>query len=1290
MAHLSSESTKQVSGPREKRSFSPRMLALPLLMSLWAVSLGVHAQVNSPADFTVHPQVLAPAPPRIGFNLSQGAGSADITDNVWLFDGGFSSYDVRMDYVATDDGAGDGSTFISTDTGRYGTDYYNSLNSNGAFDGAQARVYRFNTTTNAWTLIRTGIVQGMTAVSGSTATADHTITFTTPGAQSLAGDSIWLSRDAVYQSPDITQWLTELPSRFTYYVTSWGIGAGSSYTHVTDVPPGQTNGQSTAPPLSIQMTTTLSTGTVGISQYIQGLGGTGNEQFESGHSYTLSVWLKQTGISDSSATFTIGKTFSHTFTGLTGTWQQFTYTFASPGAYASIPVAQLAYNAPGTLWVNQLQLFDASHGAFTLDSRVLSSFQNFNPGSMRIWSGFSNTSHTYTFWSLDSWLQDESASRGTPNIGTQGYLTSQQDKLPVSLALAKQLGSNAWLICNMSWSEREWSNFIDYLAAPSGIGYATHRPASHPGPYTADFNKIYLEFGNEEWGTQYTAMNGAYGQYAHYMFSQAVAGKSYYDPTKIKLVLNNFTQNANFGNTAIANCPEGQALDYYMYTGSSNTGDAGYQDDLLSIEAYQSDINLWTSNERASAAAGHPYEVTSYEGGSGSDDPNNTTQGDVSLAAATGQLDIYLYGQQQGMTALNFFGYGLGTKVFTSHTNFAGGFIPHPIWEALTMRNQYCAGDIVLTDNNTCPATTDGTNTPLVGVYTFHDTTGGTNKADVVVISRDLNNATPVTFHLPTASTAAVTLYTLTGDPRTNNDSSLLIPIGTQSIPSFGKSYSFSMPAGSIYIFQVPTAAWPAQGPTNLAAGSGTNSVQLSWSAYSGATSYNIYRGTSPAGLGTTPYATGIISPSYVDTGVTYGTAYYYRVTAITAAGETDTSSLASVIPIAPAPFIAINCGGAAIASTKWVADTDNNGLVYTQSNVAQTVPPTLINPAPAAVYQTLRVQGLYTISGVTPGAAYTVRIHGQESWDNPGVRLEDVMINGQTVESALEWLAVAGGKNIAAARTYSIIQGPSTSMTVQVVAHANTIDPHAEMSGIEISAGSVPLQPTNLIVTPGSGTAALTWNPAGGASSYTVLYGTTSGTYTMAQNVTGTSTTITGLTPATIYYFVVVGVNAQGPSPYSVETNTGLPVAVCTDDLSSQSDWSGGVPTPVGVLDTLSTWDNWAARFTFTPNTSFTTATLWVYRDAADTVPINLYINQASTDAWTETAGPQPAPTTLIATQSVPTGGVWVSTDVTSYVRSKTSSGVVTFDLYTSTGSWITNLHTRHNTSNPPKIVFQ
>ncbi len=1111
---------------------------------------GAKAQ-DSAADFTIHSQVVASSPPRFGFNLQESSYYADITDNAWIADSCFSSADLRMNYLATDDGASDGTTFIETDVNSAGTDFWASINSNGAYVGANARLYRFNTTTNQWNLLRTGVVQSMTAVPGSTLLADHTITFTTPGPQSKAGDALWLSKDGNYQNPDVSQWVNYLDPRFNGYATSFNAEGESvfarndtnacTYIHVTDVPPGELNGQADAPPLSVKITDSA-TGTGGIWQYVQGWGN-GGEQLETGHTYTVSVWLKQQGIADGSATFIFGP-LRHTFTGLTNVWQQYTYSFPSPGVVsAGGQTARVDYNAPGTLWVNQLEFYDAAHGPFTLDARALQVFQNFHPGTVRLWSGFANCSGGYSFWSLDSMLQDESATREDYGIGNMYGLFTVQQKLPAGLSLCSQLGANPWIIGNMSWSEQEWSNLIDYLAAPAGVGYAVKRPASHPGPYTADFQKIYLEFGNEEWGTQETAVNGHYGNYAHYMFSQAVAGKSYYDSSKIKLILNSFIYNDSFGQTALTACPEGQALDYFLYTGTANvTGDTVYQDDLLSIATYQASINAWAASEQASAAAGHPYEIASYEGGPGSDNPNFTGGGDTSLAAAVGQLDVYLYAQQKGATSLNFFLYHLDTPtstLYSSHTNFAHGYIPHPVWEALQMRNQYCAGDLVAVDANTVQATTDGKATPLAAVYCFHDTTSG-DQADIVVVSRDLNNSTPVTLHLPAVPTGSATLYTLTGDPRANNESSLVVPIGQQSISSFGQNYSFTMPAGSVYLFQVPTGPWAASGPGSVFAQGGTGYVTLNWTAIAGATSYTIYRSTSAAGGGAA-YVTGVSGTTYTDTSVTNGTTYYYSVAAVTTGGATDRSSQVTATPVAASPFIAINAGGSAIAGTPWVADTDNDGGGFTETtNATQTIPASLANAAPAAVYQTHRARGTYTIPGLTSGVSYTLRIHGAENfWTTPGQRLQDINLNGVTVDTKLDWFTISGGENIAANRSYAFVAPASGQLVLDTTASTGSADGNPTLAGIEVLTGAPPLAPTQATASPASGQVTLSWKAAPGADTHTIQYGTASGKYTQTvTNVAGTSALVTGLTNGTTYYFVVAGVNADGLGALSSEVN--------------------------------------------------------------------------------------------------------------------------------------------------------
>ena len=89
--------------------------------------------------------------------------------------------------------------------------------------------------------------------------------------------------------------------------------------------------------------------------------------------------------------------------------------------------------------------------------------------------------------------------------------------------------------------------------------------------------------------------------------------------------------------------------------------------------------------------------------------------------------------------------------------------------------------------------------------------------------------------------------------------------------------------------------------PTNLVATAGDASVSLSWSAVSGAASYQIKRGTVAGG----PYATlppNVMTNAYTDTGLSNGTTYYYRVTAANTAGNSADSNQAQATPLALTP----------------------------------------------------------------------------------------------------------------------------------------------------------------------------------------------------------------------------------------------------------------------------------------------------------------------------------------------------------------------------------------------------
>ena len=113
-----------------------------------------------------------------------------------------------------------------------------------------------------------------------------------------------------------------------------------------------------------------------------------------------------------------------------------------------------------------------------------------------------------------------------------------------------------------------------------------------------------------------------------------------------------------------------------------------------------------------------------------------------------------------------------------------------------------------------------------------------------------------------------------------------------------------------------PGSVGPAA-PTGLTATSGNAQVVLSWTASSSATSYSIFRGTTAGAEGAAAIATGIIAPSYTDTGLTNGTTYFYKVAAVNASGTgslSDEAGATPQTPVEPASQV-IAAGGTAIFS---------------------------------------------------------------------------------------------------------------------------------------------------------------------------------------------------------------------------------------------------------------------------------------------------------------------------------------------------------------------------------------
>ncbi|HEV2284442.1 MAG TPA: protease pro-enzyme activation domain-containing protein, partial [Steroidobacteraceae bacterium] len=104
-----------------------------------------------------------------------------------------------------------------------------------------------------------------------------------------------------------------------------------------------------------------------------------------------------------------------------------------------------------------------------------------------------------------------------------------------------------------------------------------------------------------------------------------------------------------------------------------------------------------------------------------------------------------------------------------------------------------------------------------------------------------------------------------------------------------------SRQSGELQTMTVPAA------PAGLSAMAGNATASLTWTAVTGAASYNVYQGTSAGAESATPVLTGISGVTANASGLTNGTTYYFKVAAVDAGGASALSNEASAMPVAPA-----------------------------------------------------------------------------------------------------------------------------------------------------------------------------------------------------------------------------------------------------------------------------------------------------------------------------------------------------------------------------------------------------
>ena len=166
-------------------------------------------------------------------------------------------------------------------------------------------------------------------------------------------------------------------------------------------------------------------------------------------------------------------------------------------------------------------------------------------------------------------------------------------------------------------------------------------------------------------------------------------------------------------------------------------------------------------------------------------------------------------------------------------------------------------------------------------------------------------------------------------------------------------------PASNEASATTPNLAVPSA-PTGVVANAVSNSeIDLSWSAPAGSVAtYNLYRGTSAGGEGSSAYATGVTGTAYSDKGLKSGTAYFYKVTAVNAAGEGPSSAEATAttqastigLAMAAGSASAITVTGGQVATYQLVLSTSNYSGTITFSCSGASAGETCTVPAPASI----------------------------------------------------------------------------------------------------------------------------------------------------------------------------------------------------------------------------------------------------------------------------------------------------------------------------------------------------
>jgi len=352
----------------------------------------------------------------------------------------------------------------------------------------------------------------------------------------------------------------------------------------------------------------------------------------------------------------------------------------------------------------------------------------------------------------------------------------------------------------------------------------------------------------------------------------------------------------------------------------------------------------------------------------------------------------------------------------------------------------------------------------------------------------------------------------------------------------------------SVYLFgnegATPTITIPSV-PTDIVVKPGNSSASISFSSSESATSYRVT--SSPGNI----IAEGSYSPIIVN-GLTNGTSYTFTMTASNDKGTSAVSSPTTSVLINPIP---VTPTGIVVTS-----GVNQLSIAFIPSTFATSY---LITTNPGSI-QTTGTSSPIIVSGLTNNITYSLSIISVNASGNsvasavytgtPRPSLPAPVAPTNVVATPGNASAVVSFTASANATSYTVTSSPGgitstgttspitvtgltngTSYTFTVRATNSTGTSSPSTPSTTVVPLGVPLPPTNVVATAGSGSASVSFTASAFATSYIV----TSSPGGITATGSASPITVTGLTNGTSYTFTVRAANATGTSTASSASNS-------------------------------------------------------------------------------------------------------------------------------------------------------